>query len=53
MERAMGRKMRVRLIDRGAHYPVDVTDMLSIGFASDCVFDEKYLDRVISKYYAQ
>ena len=53
MERAMGRKMRVRLIDRGAHYPVDVTDMLNSGFASDCVFDEKYLERVIFKYHAQ
>ncbi|MDO8652459.1 MAG: NAD-dependent dehydratase [Undibacterium sp.] len=53
MEHAMGRKMRVQMIERGTHYPIDVTSMLNSGFARDCIFDENYLERVISKYHAQ
>jgi nucleoside-diphosphate-sugar epimerase len=51
-ERAMGARMNLRSIERGAHYPIDVGPMLSSGYASHCQFDADYLDRVIFKYHA-
>jgi nucleoside-diphosphate-sugar epimerase len=52
MERAMGAKMKLRWIERGAHYPIDVAPMLSSGYAAHCQFGADYLDRVIAKYHA-
>ena len=52
MERAMGAKMNLRVVERGAHYPIDVAPMLSSGYALHCQFGAEYLDRVIAKYYA-
>jgi len=52
MERAMGAKMNLRVVERGAHYHIDVAPMLSSGYALHCQFGAEYLDRVIAKYYA-
>jgi nucleoside-diphosphate-sugar epimerase len=52
MERAMGAKMNIRCIERGAHYPIDVSTMLSSGYAAHCQFGADYLDRVIARYHA-
>jgi nucleoside-diphosphate-sugar epimerase len=53
MERAVGATMNIRCVDRGAHYPIDVSPMLSSGYAAHCQFDVDYIERVIAKYYAK
>ena len=52
MELAVGATMKVCSVDHGAHYPIDITPILSSGYASHCQFDASYIERVITKYYA-
>lgn len=52
MERAVGAKMNLRVVERGARYPIDVAPMLSSGNAAHCQFGADYLDRIITKYHA-
>lgn len=51
MELIVGRPAIYDVLNRGYHYPIDVTVMLSILNKSDIRFDSNYLDRTLRKYY--
>jgi len=52
MEKITKRKLNTIIKERGAHYPIDVTEMIEDGHGGDTTFSVDYLERVLRKYYA-
>jgi nucleoside-diphosphate-sugar epimerase len=51
MEQVVGKPAIYDVLERGYHYQIDVAVMLSILSKTDIIFDNHYLNRVLSKYY--
>lgn len=51
MEQVIGKHAIYDVLDRGYHYPIDVTMMLPLLAKTDILFDKHYLNRVLIKYY--
>ena len=51
MEQVVGKKAIYDIVEKGSHYVIDVTAILSVLPQTKICFDEHYLNRVLRKYY--
>jgi len=51
MERSVGKKSIYEVVERGTTYPIDIRMINSVLDKTGIQFDDKYLERVIDKYY--
>lgn len=50
-ERSLNKSANYVLVDKGSEYAIDVSLMQSVVDKSGAVFDDSYLEKIISKYY--
>ncbi len=51
MEQVVGKQAIYDVVERGRHYEIEVTTMLTALSQTQIHFDEHYLSRVLRKYY--